>query len=265
MTLIDSINLWEIRNKGKQWFDDFVLDARIDRDFLYNMILVEYRDCLTMYADSNLYHSSVALFFVKNSDRIRRLLDTLDIEYDPIENYHVWKDANQKDVGNKAFQQDDTDTKSKAVGDTKTVTSENTEESTTDTTGSKNTNGNKNGVDTHYVSAFNNPTGADVEQYRDTSSTTTGETETTNGKETNKTTDKGTVKTVDSIQDDENGTYGSKQNTDTTNTQDRKEETRGITNSSYQELIDKQRRTVQFNITNWILREFAKELLLSIW
>lgn len=205
MHLIDSISVWEIRNSGKKWFDSFVLDSRIDREYLYNLLLMEYRDMNTMYSDSVLFHQAVGLFFVKNKDRIKRLLDTLYAQYDPLENFNTRTVIDKDTTGNKDYTQKD------------------------------NESNNRDREDKHYISAFNNPTGTDVEQTRDTTS------------------------------DRSTDVYNSTQNTGTSGTEDVLKTVQGITSSSYQELIDKERRTVQFNISNWILREFAKDLLVALW
>lgn len=175
--------------------------------------MAEYADFECVYADTSYMHKNVELFWEKNNDRIKRLLDTLDLEYNPIENYSTVETGNLEAKGTKKFTQKDNTNSTKD----ETIDSE-----------SK-----------HFVSAFNNINGEDVEQTRDTAHTT----DTT------------------SFNED----YNSGQDTGTTDHEETSATKKGLTNLSYQELIDKQRRTVQFDIDDWILREFAKELLICIW
>lgn len=205
MTLIESIQVWELRNEGRHWFDDFTLDSRIKRDYLYKQILSEYRDIKTVYSDSELFHDTVKAFFIMESDTITRLLDTYELEYNPIENYNKTTTVDRDLTGKIDYTQGDE------------------------------AHDRREEEDDHYVSAFNNPTGDSVLQTKDTS-----------------------------VETDENS-YNSTRKTDSKNTEDVKQHETGITSSSYQELIDKQRKTVQFNIVKWILTEFCRHLLVGLW
>lgn len=189
MTLIDSINLWQIKNDDKFYFESMDIDERIDKHYLFDLIVTQYMNMQVLYADTKLYHRTVELFFLKNKDRISKLLDTIDLKYNPIENYSATENGTSIKTGNK--------------------------------------NSNLNNEDKHYVSAYNNVAGEDVLSTRDASvgseNTNTGEDEATELKKS------------------------------------------GLVSSSYQELIDKERKTALFDIDDFILKEFAKELLISIW
>lgn len=213
MTLVDSVNLWMILNNNEFYFQSSDIDVRIDKEHIYHVIMAQYADLECVYADTSYMHKNVELFWTKNKDRIKRLLDTLDLEYNPIENYSTVETGKLDANGTKKFNQTDNTSSTKD----ETIDSE-----------SK-----------HFVSAFNNINGEDVEQTRDT------------------------VHTTDNTKFNED--YKSGQDTGTTDHEETLGTKKGLTNLSYQELIDKQRRTVQFDIDDWILREFAKDLLISIW
>lgn len=213
MTLVDSVNLWMILNNNEFYFQSSDIDVRIDKEHIYHIIMAQYADLECVYADTSYMHKNVELFWKKNKDRIKRLLDTLDLEYNPIENYSTVETGKLDANGTKKFNQKDNTNSTKD----ETIDSE-----------SK-----------HFVSAFNNINGEDVEQTRDTAHTT------------------------DNTKFNED--YSSGQDTGTTDHEETLGTKKGLTNLSYQELIDKQRRTVQFDIDDWILREFAKDLLISIW
>ena len=213
MTLIDSINLWRLQNQNEFYFEDIVLDERLNKEDLYNMILTEYMNMLVLYANPQLFKTTVKLFFLKNKDRISDLIDTTVLNYDPLENYSTVKTGKLDRTGTKGFTQADNRTEN--------ITREG------DTTS------------THYVSAFNNIQGEDVEQSRDV------------------------IKAKEKVVDTEN--YTSAQDTNTKDNEETIDTKKGITNLTYQDLVEKQRKVVQFSIYEWILKEFAKDLLVAIW
>lgn len=213
MTLIDSINLWRLQNQNEFYFNDIVLDERLNKEDLYNMILTEYMNMLVLYANPQLFKTTVKLFFLKNKDRISDLIDTTVLNYDPLENYSTVETGKLDRTGTKGFTQADNRTENIArEGDT---------------------------TSTHYVSAFNNVQGEDVEQNRDV------------------------IKAKEKVVDTEN--YTSAQDTNTKDNEETRDTKKGITNLTYQDLVEKQRKVVQFSIYEWILKEFAKGLLVAIW
>lgn len=213
MTLIDSINLWRIQNQNEFYFNDIVLDERLNKEDLYNMILTEYMNMLVLYANPQLFKTTVKLFFLKNKDRISDLIDTTVLNYDPLENYSTVETGKLDRTGTKGFTQADNRTENIArEGNT---------------------------TSTHYVSAFNNVQGEDVEQSRDV------------------------IEAKEKVVDTEN--YTSAQDTNTKDNEETRDTKKGITNLTYQDLVEKQRKVVQFSIYEWILKEFAKDLLVAIW
>lgn len=213
MTLIDSINLWRLQNQNEFYFNDIVLDERLNKEDLYNMILTEYMNMLVLYANPQLFKTTVKLFFLKNKDRISDLIDTTVLNYDPLENYSTVETGKLDRTGTKGFTQADNRTENiEREGDT---------------------------TSTHYVSAFNNVQGEDVEQSRDV------------------------IKAKEKVVDTEN--YTSAQDTNTKDNEETRDTKKGITNLTYQDLVEKQRKVVQFSIYEWILKEFAKDLLVAIW
>lgn len=213
MTLIDSINLWRLQNQNEFYFNDIVLDERLNKEDLYNMILTEYMNMLVLYANPQLFKTTVKLFFLKNKDRISDLIDTTVLNYDPLENYSTVETGKLDRTGTKGFTQADNRTENIVrEGDT---------------------------TSTHYVSAFNNVQGEDVEQNRDV------------------------IKAKEKVVDTEN--YTSAQDTNTKDNEETRDTKKGITNLTYQDLVEKQRKVVQFSIYEWILKEFAKDLLVAIW
>lgn len=213
MTLIDSINLWRLQNQDEFYFNDIVLDERLNKEDLYKMIITEYMNMLVLYANPQLFKTTVKLFFLKNKERISDLIDTTVLNYDPLENYSTVETGRLDRTGTKGFTQADNRTENIArEGNT---------------------------TSTHYVSAFNNVQGEDVEQNRDV------------------------IEAKEKVVDTEN--YTSAQDTNTKDNEETRDTKKGITNLTYQDLVEKQRKVVQFSIYEWILKEFAKDLLVAIW
>ena len=136
MTLVDSVNLWMMLHNNEFYFQSSDIDTRINKDHIYHIIMSQYADLECVYSDTSYMHKNVELFWIKNKDRITRLLDTLDIKYDPIENYSTVETGNLDANGTKKFTQKDNTS------------------STTDET--------INTESKHFVSAFNNINGEDV-------------------------------------------------------------------------------------------------------
>lgn len=213
MTLIDSINLWRLQNQDEFYFNDIVLDERLNKEDLYKMIITEYMNMLVLYANPQLFKTTVKLFFLKNKERISDLIDTTVLNYDPLENYSTVETGKLDRTGTKGFTQADNRT--------------------------ENISREGNTTSTHYVSAFNNVQGEDVEQHRDV------------------------IEAKEKVVDTEN--YTSAQDTNTKDNEETRDTKKGITNLTYQDLVEKQRKVVQFSIYEWILKEFAKDLLVAIW
>lgn len=233
MTLIDNVELWRMMHNDAFYFESMQIDERLDKHYVYDIIMTQYMNMTTLYSDTELYHKAIELFWVKNKDRISKLLDTLEIEYNPIENYSTIETGTAERKGSKDLSKN---------GETNSTINK-----TVDASVNKSTN--TETEDKHFVSPYNNVNGNDVGASRDTG--TASEHSTEDSTETTTQTGKETSEATEKTSTGENETtLGTK---------------KGITNLSYQELIEKQRRTVMFDIDDFILKEFAKELLISIW
>ena len=193
MYLIESIEVWKIRNPDTDYLDSVEMDSRLDKALLMDLLLSEYSEMDVVNTNSIAMHTAVENLFKKYKDNIKRLLDTLDLEYNPIDNY-------------------------------KTV-----EKRTLGITESENKGNNYSGEDTKYVSAYNQLDNSDTKERRDVSET------------------------------DEYSTSEGNTNEDETILKT------GMVNGNYQDLISKERELAKFNIYNYILQIFAKELLIAQW
>lgn len=203
MNLIDILDIYSLENDSNQMFlmfDDIVIDERIDKDILNTTIISELGAMRPITTDPDLYKMLVDNFFKKYSGNITRLLDTIDLEYNPLTNRDMTEIEHRHSVGDI----DNTDTY-----DTDTDATNTTE-----------------------VSAYDSST------YQ--------------------------PKQKDTI---DNGVHHEAETTsDIDSTVDTNKHTAGKDGDMpYQDLIEKERKIVEFNIYNWIIKQMRKELFLLVY
>lgn len=230
----------------------FTIDPRIDKMYLFTLLMREYRHMMCYEEDFDQFTWQVDAFFFKHAETIKRLLDSVDMTFDPLQNHGMKtvrdfdrtqniqekgtsdttgtmkgtktntqqtltdkndvKDTtedttgNVKEVGSENSTQDSTDSKSKSTEATRDITdstqrSSSGEETTSETsheTDSKTDSetGSEDKTRTHYVSAFNQTSGNDVEDERETNHT--GSSSTINSNGTSDRTGSGSKNTTDS-------------------------------------------------------------------
>lgn len=239
MNLIDILDIYALQNNSDELlllFGDYTLDERVNRDILNGEILAKLGAMRPITTDSELFKILFDNFFKKYSGNIKRLCDTLDLEYNPLYTKDIYHDLNeniQRDIGEEEQRH--------SVGDI-----DNTDRYST------NTDQTNTGTDTNEetVSAYDNPnyqpkrksvetqnlrTDNDVQHSGVTTSDIVSDVD------TNKLTDDDTARTLGEHIVGKDGEL------------------------PYQDLIEKQRKLVEFNIYNWIIKQMRKELFLLIY
>ena len=93
MNLIDVLDVYAIVNDHSDdlfyMLKDYPLDSRIDRETLNKIIIKDLGTMRPITTYSEVYKMLVDTFFEKYEDNIKRLLDTLDIEYNPLQNKNL--------------------------------------------------------------------------------------------------------------------------------------------------------------------------------
>lgn len=89
MLLIESIEVWKIRNPDIGYFDSIELDTRLDKSLLEDLIMQEYSEMGVVHSNSIAMHKAVENFFKKYKWNIDKMLSALYSEYDPIGNYET--------------------------------------------------------------------------------------------------------------------------------------------------------------------------------
>lgn len=245
MTLQDSVSLWLIAHPGKtfnDWFD-FTVDtnALLDRNALWEYLYIEHIDMTVIDSNSGAFHERVKNFFDIHRWNIDKLVETMNVEYDPMHDYE-WHQKRRTDreqsvetVGNR----NQSDVYEEQLADV------------------WENSGTTSGTDVHLVSAYNDnesPSGEpsryiDTEQYRDTHSTSHND----------QGTDDREILSTRGIKEDTNKDEELVEGIDDSIRRE------GLKNNTFQDLIEKERKVAEFNIYKWIAKHFCLECCVAIW
>ena len=156
MNLIDLMEIWALKNNNTEpmgMLKQGEFDSRIDLDLLSGKIVEVCGAMMPVYNTTDSYSYFHKLFFKMWMPQIKRLLDTMDMEYEPLENFRRSEELNHNttDTGWNHNQTDNThenhddgtaDSKNKTSAFNESVYQPNEREDTTnhvDTTGKYNT------------------------------------------------------------------------------------------------------------------------------
>ena len=81
------LNLFDILALQPNFFDDADIDARLDREEIKMAILERCGTLLPLYTNSQMFKNFSDSFFKRKSKVIAKLIDTTELEYNPIHNY----------------------------------------------------------------------------------------------------------------------------------------------------------------------------------
>lgn len=243
MLIRDMMQLYAMKHESTDLMlilNDYVLDSRLNKDALNKKFLLDLGECRPYYNETTVLKYAIDNFFEINRINIKRLTDTVFSEYEMLRDYDM---TTEEDIV------DDRDT-----SDTETATRQRSD--TQDTTVSENINRTftENGTDTqeNTVSAYN----ASTYQPRDKSATT----------HSAQNTDTENNGTTDNYEEAENETKNSNKRGTDDYIRDRDVREYGIKNgNTYQDLLEKERKLVKFNIYEWILNKLANEICLQVW
>ena len=87
MNLIDMLDFYAMLNDSDDMFlmlKDYTLDTRIDRDQMNKIIVKELGSCRPFVHESTVFKFALEEFFNKYNYNIRKLIDTMYLEYNPL-------------------------------------------------------------------------------------------------------------------------------------------------------------------------------------
>lgn len=220
MTFLDMIEIYNAKTGNEldyidSMFADIVLDSRLDKDTLVSTLLDQCGAMHCIYETTATFKYFSDNFFKKYEWNIKKLVDTLEAEYNPLVNKKLtWTETTDIE------QNLDTD-----------------EDRSKQNTGTQGSVYNEN--ETNTISAMNSST-YEPDNKRDTSGSNTR---------------------TDNLNESINASKDENLTWDETDVHTEE----GIINTTYQDLIEKERKQARFNIYNWIADKYAKELFLLVY
>lgn len=284
-------------------FNDADIDERVDKGILAGTILDTCGAMRPIYNTSPTFKFFSDNFFARNKEAISRVLDTLEVQYNPLESINVhWtettdisqnldttedrtEDRTKNNTGSQTKNNTGTQTKNNTGTQTKTDTGTETttmggSETTTNTGTKSETSG---GTEDNTVSAMN-----DSNYQPDSHKTVSGNNTVTDNltetltKELTDATEKNLTEQItddkqETVTDDKQETVtDDKQETIQANNNATKNEQlvwgetdthneTGSKNYAYQDLIQKELKIRNFSIYSWIANKYAKEMFLLVY
>lgn len=102
MNLIDILDLYNLTNDNSSdlmnMLSDYPLDERIDRTALNTSIITKLGACRPITTNSTVFKVLIDEFFTRYSTNISKLLDTLYLEYNPLENNRYERALGEEDT-----------------------------------------------------------------------------------------------------------------------------------------------------------------------
>ena len=276
VTLIDIIQIGNFNTEkdlnDTDWlYGDIDIDDRLDKDILIDSIIDQCGAMRAIYNTTPIFKRFSDNFFKKYKWNIGKLIDTLELKYDPIINKSVnWTETTSIEQNldteegiEENREKSNTGTQTKA--DTGTQTKADTGTQTKADTGTQSNVYNETQENT--ISAMNSSTyQPDNKKETDGDNTRTDNlTSTRTDNLTSTRTDNLTSTRTDDLSETINATNDRNKNENLTweETDTHKED--GLNNITFQELIEKERKVAEFSIYNWITKKYAKELFLLVY
>ena len=228
------MEIWAIKNNSNnpmEMLKQGEFDSRINLDLLAGKIVQVCGAMAPVYNTTDSYVYFHKQFFMMWKTQISKLLDTMEYEYEPLENYRRIEDMKHTDSDKKT--------------ETEGITGESN--STDKTTGTTSTSSDKSSTVEDKTSAFNESVYQPDKQSTDTGKVT--------GKEDRT--------------DESNGT--TKNKTDRSKTEERNASAkddntiRGLNGLfTTQQLIKQEREIAEFNVYQWIVNKYMEELFICV-
>lgn len=221
------LSLEGLYNYDSTLFDGFNVPKQLDKNVAITTICTRSREFELLYPDMNFMKNRIQWWSQKNKKNWQKLADTLDLEYNPIENYDRKEEWSEN------------------VTHDNSIDENHTRQSTSNNKKTDNTNRIENGSSTHQNTAFNDGLKDSEKDYGSTTVRNTGTqtfTDTTNDTDTNSTTDAGTQS-----HKHEGRMHGNI----------------GVTTT--QQMIDEERRVAMYNLYDVIANSFVEEFCLMIY
>lgn len=260
MTLLDIIEVYNINNGNDlnditAIYEDIELDSRLDKEVLAGVLLDECGAMTSIYNVTSTFKYFSNLFFKKYKWNIKKLVDTLEAEYDPLKNRSLeWTETSDIQQ-NLVTDEDVSESRTKGNTGTQTKTLDEKVEFSEDNSKSSDFDS----TETNTVSAMNsNNYLPDTQRVVDSTTSENGEVSSTDETDATSVRTDNLTETIAASTDRDKNEDLDWDETDT-------HEESGTVNTDYQTLIEKERKVAQFSIYGWIAKKYAKELFLLVY
>ena len=274
------MEIWALRNNSNEpteMLKQAKFDSRIDTDLLVGKIIEVCGNMTPVHntTDSFLYFHK--LFFKMWEKQISKLLDTLDYQYEPLENYRraekLTLNANENITGSNNTNGSNTNNESSTSKDTYKDSSKSN--SSSNSSGNESSSSSDSSTAEEKTSAFNE-SGYQPENQTTKSSSVNGSKSISNESSSSN-------NSSNNSSGSENTESSSEDNRESTNTYSRTNQqnsnyTKGTTNGktedntirglnglfTTQQLIKQEREIAEFNIYQWIVTKYMEELFICV-
>lgn len=90
------LNFFDILAIRPNFFDDADIDSRLDKEEIKMAILERCGTLLPLYTNSEMFKTFSDSFFKQRKNIIAKLIDTTELDYNPIDNYNRVEEINRK-------------------------------------------------------------------------------------------------------------------------------------------------------------------------
>ncbi len=246
-TIHDMLDIYALKHHSDDMMlmlRDYVLDSRLSRDDLNDKIVLELGERTPYWSHTELMKVNIENWFATHEDNIKKLVDTLELKYNPLHTTDYTDTEHEHTVNNNKTADTGTIADAGTIRDTGAVSDNGTVKSAGTTS---------DGYIENTVSAYDSSTyqPQDRSQHHDTTDVTnttnmTSSTDMTKATNMSKTTDMLRKAELDESRD-RTIEHGGKEG-----------------NKSYQELIEAERRLAEFNIYDWIVNQLDSEICLGL-
>ena len=284
------MEIWALRNNSNEpteMLKQAKFDSRIDSDLLVGKIIEVCGSMTPVHNTTESFLYFHKLFFKMWEKQISKLLDTLDYQYEPLENYRraekLTLNANENITGNNSVSGSNTNNESSTAKDTykdsskssSTSTATGSETFTSASSGSETNSTNDSSTAEEKTSAFNESVYQPENQTTKSSSV--------NGSKSISNESSSSNNSSNNSSGSENTESSSEDNRESTNTYSRTNQqnsnyTKGTTNGktedntirglnglfTTQQLIKQEREIAEFNIYQWIVTKYMEELFICV-
>ena len=276
MTYLDLLEIYNLKNNKDlndigAIFADADIDERVDKSILAGTILDECGAMHCIYTTSPTFKFMSDNFFARYKDSISRVLDALEVKYNPLESINF--DWTEKTDIKQDLDTTEDYTEDRTKTNTGTTTTSNTGTTSTNETGSVDvintgTQDNQSSLtEENKISAMND-SNYQPDSYKESSSTNTRTddlSEHTNKDLQSVRQDALTEEQADDKREQVNANNNRTKNEglvwDETDTHTE----RGSKGFAYQDLISKELKIRNFSIYSWIAKKYAKEMFLLVY